>query len=321
MKLALAALAVASGTGLTQVQTLAVPRATGVAAFGNTVYVRAGVGSLGQLRVFARDARSGKLRQLQCVARRAQRCTDGRGLETPSSVAVSPDGRSLYVTAANGQAVGVYARAASGRLTARGSVGGLSRPQSVAVSPDGRSVYVGGDRLWVFARAASGALGLVETQPVGAQALAVAPDGGAVYAGSGGGYHGSLTAFARDPDTGKLTETATVSSPATPGIEQPAQLVATGDVLYAVGTVSGAVTRFDSTLAETGIARGLPLAFGLAVSADRVFVAHRDGVTALDRDLRRLGSAKLRHATGVAAAGRSVYAVSTDRVTVLAPTH
>ncbi|HEY6017711.1 MAG TPA: hypothetical protein VIU16_13065, partial [Gaiellaceae bacterium] len=96
MKLALAALAVASGAGLVQVQTLAVPRAAGVAAFGNTVYVRAGVGSLGQLRVFARDARSGKLRQLQCVARNARRCTDGRGLETPSAVAVTPDGRSAY---------------------------------------------------------------------------------------------------------------------------------------------------------------------------------------------------------------------------------
>ncbi|MGZ4352202.1 MAG: lactonase family protein [Gaiellaceae bacterium] len=315
MKLALATLAVASGAGLTQLQSLVVPRASGVAAFANTVYVRAGVGSLGQLRVFARDARSSKLRQLQCVARHAARCTDGRGLETPSSIAVSPDGHSLYVTATNGRAVGVYARAANGKLTARGSVGGLSHPQSVAVSPDGRSVYVGGDRLWVFARAASSALSLVERQPVGAQAVAVAPDGSAVYAGSGGGYHGSLAAFARDPATGTLTETATVSSPATPGIEQPAQLVATRDGLYAVGAVSGAVTRFDATLAETGIARSLPLAFGLAVSADRVVVAYRDGVAVLDRDLHRLGAVKLRRATGVAAVWRSIYAVSAARVT------
>ena len=315
MKLALAALAVASGAGLAQVQTLAVPRAAGVAAFGNTVYVRAGVGSLGQLRVFARDARSGKLRQLQCVARNARRCTDGRGLETPSAIAVSPDGRSAYVTAQNGRSLGVYARAASGKLTARGSVAGLSHPQSAAVSPDGLSVYVGGDRLWVFARASSGALGLVETQPAGARALAVAPDGSAVYAGDGGGSHGTLTAFSRDPDTGKLTETATVSSPAAPGIEQPAQLVATRDALYVVGTVSGAVTRFDAGLAQTGIARGLPLAFGLAVTSDRVYVAYRDGVAVLDRDLHRLGTVKLRHATGVAAVGRSVYAVSPDRLT------
>jgi DNA-binding beta-propeller fold protein YncE len=315
MKLAFAALAVSSGAGLVQAQTLAVPRAAGVAAFGNTVYVRAGVGSLGQLRVFARDPRSGKLRQLQCVARHAARCTDGRGLETPSAIAVSPDGRSLYVTAANGRAVGVYARAASGKLTARGSVGGLSHPQSVAVSPDGRSVYVGGDRLWVFARAASGALSLVESQPTGAQAVAVAPDGSAVYAGSGGGYHGSLTAFARDPATGTLTETAAVSSPATPGIEQPAQLVATRDALYAVGTVSGAVTRFDPTLAQTGIARGLPLAFGIAVTSDRVYAAYRDGLAVLSRDLGRLGGTPLRHATGVAVGGRSVYAASSGRIT------
>ena len=321
MKLAVAALALASGAGLTQVQSLAVPRATGVVTFRNTVYVRAGVGSLGELRVFARDARTGKLRQLQCVGRNATRCTEGRGLETPSSIAVSPDGHSLYVTAANGRAVGVYARRPGGTLITRGSVTGLAHPRSVAVSADGRNVYAGGDRLWVFARAASGALKLVETQPVGAQALAVAPDGSAVYAGSGGGYHGSLTAFARDPDTGKLTETSTVSSPATPGIQQPAQLVATRDALYAVATVSGAVTRFDSALTGTRIARRLPLAFGLAVSADRVQVAFRDGVAVLDRDLRRLGTVKLHHATGVAASGSSVYAVSTDRVTVFARTH
>ena len=315
MKLALATLAVASGAGLTQLQSLAVPRASGVAAFASTVYVRAGVGSLGQLRVFARDARSGKLRQLQCVARHAAHCTDGRGLETPSSIAVSPDGRSLYVTATNGRAVGVYARAASGKLTARGSAGGLSHPQSVAVSADGRSVYVGGDRLWVFARASSGALGLVETQPVGAQAVAVAPDGTAVYAGSGGGYHGSLAAFARNPATGTLTETATVSAPATPGIEQPALLVATRDGLYAVGTVSGAVTRFDPDLTQTCIARSLPLAFGLAVASDRVYVGYRDGVETLDRALRPVATTRLHATTGVAAAGTSLYAVSSGRVT------
>lgn len=313
MKLALAAVALA---GLAPVQTVAVPRASGVATFGNTVYVRAGVGSLGQLRVLARDPRTGKLRQLQCVARHARACADGRGLETPSALAVSPDGRSLYVTAANGRSVGVYARAASGRLTSRGSVGGVSHPTAVAVSPDGRDVYVGGDRLWVFARSASGTLRLVETQPVGARALAVSPDGATVYAGGGGGAHGSLTAFGRDPATGQLTTAATVSSPTAPGIEQPAQLVATSDGLYAVGTVSGAVTRFDPTLHETGIGRGLPLAFGLAVAPGRVYVAYRDGVAVLDRDLRRRGAATLRRATGVATTGRSVYAVSPDRVSV-----
>lgn len=300
---------------LAPVQSLPVARATGVAAFASSVYVRGGVGSLGELHVYVRDPRTGRLRRLQCVARHARACADGRGLETPSALAVAPDGRSVYVTALNGRSLGVYARAADGRLSSRGSVGGLSHPQAVAVSRDGRDVYVGGDRLWVFARAASGSLRLVETEPVDARALAVSPDGTQVYAGGGGGYHGTLTAFARDPATGRLTQTAAVSSPATPGIEQPAQLAATDGGLFAVGTVSGAVTRFDRGLRETAIARSLPLAFGLAVGSGRVHVAYRDGVASFDASLRRLGALRLAHATGVAAAGASVYAVSPGRVT------
>jgi 6-phosphogluconolactonase (cycloisomerase 2 family) len=312
VKLALLAAAVAA---LAPVQSLAVPRAAGVTAFGNTIYVRAGVGSTGMLHVYARDPRTGKLRQVQCVARHARACADGRGLETPAALAVSPDGRSVYVAAANGRSIGVYARARNGRLTSRGRQTGIAHPQSIAVSADGRSVYVAADRLRVFARAATGALRPVQTLPAGAGAVAVSPDGSTVYAGAGGGSHGSLTAYARDTATGRLTQTATVSSPATPGIEQPAQLVAVRDGVYAVGTVSGAVTRFDPDLTQTCIARSLPLAYGLAVTSDRVYVGYRDGVLALDRTLRPVATTRLHATTGVAAAGTSLYAVSSGRVT------
>jgi DNA-binding beta-propeller fold protein YncE len=314
VKLAVATLAAAAAVApLRTVQTVPVARATGVDVFAGTVYVRSGVGSLGALEVFA----GGRLRKIQCVTRHVRGCVTGGGLETPAALGVSPDGRSAYLAAQNGRALGVYQRLASGKLVPAGSVTGLAHPRSVAVSPDGHNVYVGGDELWVFARdPLSGGLSLVQTVAGGANALAVSPDGTTLYAGSGGGYHGTLTAFARTADSGTLTQTAQVASPTTPGIEQPAQLVADDGGVYALATVSGAVTRLDPTLAETAIARSLPLAFGLAVTPDRVYVAYRDGVAALDPSLQPVGTFKLKHATGVAASGRTVYAVSTGRVTV-----
>jgi 6-phosphogluconolactonase (cycloisomerase 2 family) len=303
--------------GLRPVQSISLPRATGVAVSpdGRTVYVRRGIGSLGALAVFARNRYTGRLTRIQCVARHVRGCVDGRGLETPSAIAIPRDGTSVYVTAANGRSVGIYRRAASGRLTSAGSVQGLAHPLSVAVSPDGATVYVGGDRLWVFSRQRGGGLRLVQT--VSEPARALAATNGAVYAGSGGGAHGTLVAYDRAGD-GTLTESARVDSTAVPGIQQPAQLVAARGAVFLASTVSGAVTRFDPTLDETAIARGLPLAFGLAVT-DRVYVAYRDGVAAFEpADLKAAGKTRLTRATGVGGWGRHVYAASRDRVSAYA---
>jgi DNA-binding beta-propeller fold protein YncE len=300
------------------VQQVAVAQPTGavVSPDGRNVYVRGGVGSRGSLRVFVRSGVSGKLTQVQCVARHARSCADGRGLETPAALAVSPDGRSVYVAARNGRSVGIYARGGRGTLRAAGSVTGLAHPAAIAIAPDGRFVYVGGDRISIFARSSSGALRAAGSVAAPATALALAGD--TLYAGSGGGAHGTLVAYARDDTTGVLTERARAESPATPGIQQPAQIVAARGRVYVASTVSGAVVRFDRSLHETGIARGLPRAFGLAV-ADRVRVAYRDGVASFSLTLAPAGRAKLGGATGVAGYGRFVYAVSPGRVSVLAP--
>jgi DNA-binding beta-propeller fold protein YncE len=306
-----------AASGIRPVQSVSLPRASGaaVSADGRTVYVRRGGGSLGALAVYARNRSTGKLTQIQCVARQVRGCAPGRGLETPSALAVSRDGTSLYVTAANGRSVGIYRRAATGKLTSVGSVQGLAHPLSVAVSPDGASVYVGGDRLWVFARGRGGNLRLVQTLAEPARALAATNS--ALYAGSGGGAHGTLVAYGRAAD-GTLTETARVDPTAAPGIQQPAQIVAARGAVFVASTVSGAVTRFDASLTETCIQRGLPLAFGLAVT-DRVYVAYRDGIAALaPADLQRAGTVRLTRATGVAGWGRHVYSVSRDRVTAFA---
>jgi hypothetical protein len=141
--------------------------------------------------------------------------------------------------------------------------------------------------------------------------LALAGD--TLYAGSGGGVHGTLVAYARDAATGALEERAQAESPAAPGIEQPAQIVAARGALYVASTVSGAVTRFDRSLRETGIARGLRRPSGLAVT-DRVQVACRDGIASLTLALAPAGRTKLANATGVAGYGRFVYAVSPGRI-------
>ena len=93
----------------------------------------------------------------------------GRALDSPEDVAVSPDGRSIYVVSAKLSAMGVLARnRATGALTQvpgkRGcfipggvlgcsNARGLAEAVDVTVSGDGRNVYVaGGD----FSRGAIG---------------------------------------------------------------------------------------------------------------------------------------------------------------------
>lgn len=186
---------------------------------------------------FDRDRFTGALTPRDCIvdghARNADCATTTRGLEGASSVAVSADGRSVYVTAFDSRAVVTLDREpASGALTPRSCVSdpndlpgcgvtaaGLWDASSVAVSPDGRSVYVTGYRNSALVRfdrdTATGALtprGCVGStvecsvwQPrlyYLAAGVAVSPDGRSVYAASDAG----VSVFTRDPQTGALTE-------------------------------------------------------------------------------------------------------------------
>lgn len=133
--------------------------------------------------VFRRDRRTGALRQLPgklgCVSHHgAGACGFGRALRAPISVAVSPDGRNVYVAATGSDALSVFARnprtgAIRQLVGMRGCisnfVGGgcvrgraLNEPIAVEVSRDGRRVYVAArenpSAVSVFARARDGSL-------------------------------------------------------------------------------------------------------------------------------------------------------------------
>lgn len=169
------------------------------------------------------------------------RCAHADALDRPVAMAVSPDGGSVYVAAADGDAVVVFDRAADGTLTPRPGAAGcisetgqggcadgtaLDGPASVKVSPDGSSVYVASvasDALAVFDRAPDGTLtqkpgtaGCISETGAGpcadggdmfaAVSVAVSPDGHNVYLPGSGSS--AVNVFARAAD-GSLTQLPT----------------------------------------------------------------------------------------------------------------
>jgi DNA-binding beta-propeller fold protein YncE len=222
---------------------------------GRHIYIGSFSGDV--LSAFTRDARTGIVRQLPgtegCVidADEDRRCATGFALDGVSDVAVSPDGRHVYVASFFSHAVVAFARdAASGSvsqlLDAGTCVGpgvvhfecgdgrGMFAPSGIAISPDGRHVYVasvGSDSVAVLSRdRATGALRqlqgargcireLPEDWPPGeadptncgagnglelAVSVAVSPDGKNVYVASFG--QDAVSVFARDRATGALTQ-------------------------------------------------------------------------------------------------------------------
>jgi DNA-binding beta-propeller fold protein YncE len=218
--------------------------ATSVAVSPDGRSVYAAAYSSDAVAIFDRDGSTGGLTQKAGVAGCVSwtgtggACANGVALDGPVSVVVSPDGKTVYVAAAESDAVAVFDRnASSGALTQKAGVAGcvswtgtggfctngvvLDRPASVAVSPDGRSVYVAvhdSDAVAVLDRdAASGTLTqkagvaacVSETATGGACAdgvgleeaasVAVSPDGRSVYVVSSlGSVGGAVAVFDRE---------------------------------------------------------------------------------------------------------------------------
>jgi DNA-binding beta-propeller fold protein YncE len=221
------------GAGLWEVTSLA------VSPDGLSVYATA-AGS-DSVVAFARDPETGALSELGCLSSSDPDCNTATALRGAYGVAVSPDGRSVYVAALWDDAVAAFARdPSSGHLTqlpgALGctsltgsggacSVGvGLDEPRDLAVSPDGTSVYVAarsGDALLAFARLPGGELqgrdcffdapsippGCTQAAGLdGAAGVAVSPDGRSVYVAAR--ESAAISSFMRDPLTGNLSRLA-----------------------------------------------------------------------------------------------------------------
>jgi DNA-binding beta-propeller fold protein YncE len=201
-----------------------------------------------------RQERAGTLAQLAgktgCIVDRSAKaagCGTARALEGPGpfmgsrAIALSPDGKSVYVASSQSDAIAIFRRnPRSGALTqSKGEAGciaakgaghcataiGLDGPNSVAVSPDGRNVYAtsrASNSIAVFQRnKKSGALtqlpasaGCIAGVPipvcavgralVGPDVVVVSPKGENVYVGS---FFGNAVAvFDRDPVSGALTQ-------------------------------------------------------------------------------------------------------------------
>ncbi len=152
--------------------------AVAISPDGRNVYVASSRSNA--ITIFAHRKGTGKLSQSKgengCIAERgAHGCARGRGLIGPNSVAVSPDGRSVYATSVGSNAVTAFRRdPKSGALRQVGAAGGgciaeaaspgcvagnaLDGADVVVVSPDGENVYVGaffGNAVASFARNAS----------------------------------------------------------------------------------------------------------------------------------------------------------------------
>ena len=126
-----------------------------VSGDGRNVYL----GSSAGLAAFARNAKTGALRQLAgkdgCVRDSGPGCGHASILAV-DSIALSPDGQSLYAASGDGNTLAVLARAASSGALRQlpapdGCVGAgahclhgraLGEPVGVAVSRDGKSVYL-----------------------------------------------------------------------------------------------------------------------------------------------------------------------------------
>lgn len=181
-------------------------------------------------------------------AAKAGSCARARALDGPGpfmgsrAIAISPDGKHVYVASSGSDAIAIFsrdrqsgvlvqARKTAGCIAAKGAGGcavaiGLDEPNSVAISPNGRNVYAtsrAGNSITAFARnPKTGALrqlppplaGCISGAPLpgcaaGVGLLApdvvvVSPDGNNVYVGSF--FGNSVAAFTRNPANGALAQ-------------------------------------------------------------------------------------------------------------------
>ena len=252
-----------------------------VSADGKSVYV-AGTSDNAIVR-FDRDPTTGALKPKGCVGdadNNPDNCTKTvSGLDGPISVAVSPDGRSVYATSFYDNAIVRFDRdPTTGALKPKGCIAdpannpdgctktgiGLDAAYSVAVSADGKSAYAAGlfdNAIVRFRRdATTGALAAKDciADPAnnpdgcantakgldGIHSVVVSPDGKSVYAVGDG--DDAIARFDRDTTTGGLTPKGCIADPT----DNPDNCVNTAKGLY--GAISVAVSPEGTSVYATG---------------------------------------------------------------------
>ena len=165
-------------------------------------------------------------------------CRTGRGLKGAEGMTVSPDGKSVYVGAAVGNAVAIFRRSSTGDLKQEAGTAGC-------VAHNGAGGCASGDGL------------------IGADSMQVSPDNKNLYVASGVGS--SIALFKRNPKTGRLSQLAGIAGCFTDrtrnlnrcnvGIEidQPEGITVSpdGKTVYVGSFASSAISVFDRT-AYTG---------------------------------------------------------------------
>jgi DNA-binding beta-propeller fold protein YncE len=231
----------APGTPLTSVTAVA------VSPDGSSVYV---VDPGYVVHFFA--APGGQLTYDGCVSNDGSGglCVDAPGtpLSGANAVAVSPDGRSVYVTSTTSGTITHFFAAPAGQLSYDGCISGdgsggtcgvaspaaLTDPRSVAISPDGKSVYVAGFQPGAVSHffaaphgqltydscisndGSGGACAKAPGSPfTDASSIAVSPDGNSVYVTSPASNMVSTLAAASG---GQLTYSGCISADGSDGL-------------------------------------------------------------------------------------------------------
>jgi DNA-binding beta-propeller fold protein YncE len=231
----------------------------------------------------ARDPGTGALTYRGCVSF-ASGCGAGNenkpGLDTPSDVAVTPDGKQVFVAAYNSGAVTWLNRDANtGTLTwagclassatgCTGGYGALSGAQGVAVSPDNLNVYVAAETTNSVSRlvrdpmtgtvtyfgCTGSSCGPGVSSLGHVNKLAVSGDGHTLYTAAPQPGN-AVTTFDRDPAKGALTFKGCFDAGSACGAsnDQVEALIGTSDVavtsdgrsVYATANYDGTLVRFD----------------------------------------------------------------------------
>ena len=328
-------------------------RAIQLSPNGKHVYVASSKSDA--VAVFQRNKRTGVLKQPKgakgCVAAKgAQGCGKAIGVDGPNSIALSPDGRNVYVTSRSSSSLTTFRRNnATGALTqlpgAAGCVAGSSvpgcaagvalvGPDVVEVSPDGKNVYIGsflGNAVASFSRSnANGALtqlsgtaaciatatdgcatGLALKAPEG---MAISKDGDTVYVATA--LSNAVAVLNRNKSTGELTQ-------ATDGtgcvVDAPLTGCTTGN--YLAGANALAFSPNGRDLYATNLISNTLTSFNHYSSGD---IGQKNSISGCLADR---GSANCRYARAMASPegadvspdGRNVYvtAYATGAVTVL----